>query len=223
MIQERHNNNGDCLSDETLTLWTQGLLSSSEEAKVKAHLNACGVCRDLARTLEAVVRQTSPQKNPPVPEEVSVSSRKFVTRAWEQQIARIILMVKDGLYSAAQTTGEVLLAPWLSPPVVTRADIQARPSSVVVETVYQDLRCLVESSRNDQDRHTLKASFSRSDTGQPIVPSQFILWEGDEEIESQMSSEGKVIFEDLPAGLYRLTMRLPDGRQGHLDFHLIPS
>lgn len=212
-------NNGGCLSDETLTLWTQGLLSPGEQTKVKAHLDTCDVCRDVTLTLEALKPPISERS---VPEAVSSSAREFIARTWEKQIVRIILKMKDGLYTAAQTTGEVLLAPWLPPPVLTRAP-GAGPSSVVVETVYHNLRCLVESSRTGEGRHTFKASFVVIGTDRPIEPSLFILWEGDEEIESQMSHEGKVVFEDLPEGFYRLTMTLPDGQQGHLDIHLIPS
>jgi hypothetical protein len=81
----------------------------------------------------------------------------------------------------------------------------------------------VESSRTTEGRHTLKAYFREINTDKPIERTLFVLFDDNEEIESQVSIGGKVVFEDLCPGSYRLMMNLPDGSQGHLDFHLVPS
>jgi hypothetical protein len=212
-----------CLSDELLTLWAEGLLSSSDKVKVEAHVSACAVCRELIKTIEHVKQNSRENAESSAPEELSMAARRLVKRNWETQIASILLRLTDGLYSAAETTGRVLLAPWLSPAVSMRAEEDMRQSSVVVETIYQHMRCTVESSRTTEDRHTLKASFCEINTDKPIEGTLFVLFDEREEIESQVSVGGKVVFEDLLPGSYRLMMNSPDGLQGHLDFHLIPS
>lgn len=215
--------NSECLSDEVLTLWVERLLPLNDKVNVDNHLAGCAVCREILATIEEVKRASVKRGEPFVPDQFSHSARQIIKGAWETQITSVLLRITDGFYSAVETTGRVLLAPWLQPSVSLRADEQIRPSSVVVETIYKHLRCTVESSRTMEGRHTLEATFHAVNTELPIDPTVFYLFDGNEEIESQLSLEGKVAFEDLPPGSYRLVMNLPDGSQGHLDFHLIPS
>lgn len=220
---QRQYENRDCPSDETLTLWVQGLLANDERARLESHAESCVECRDLLATLAEVKDKEAQINQLSVPQQFLSSARQIIKQAWENQIVTIFVKISQGVYTAAETTGRILYAPWLEPGMVTRAEAGTDNASVVVETVYQNMRCLIETSRTQDDRHTLRAVFTSVSTGRPIECSLFVLFEENEEIESQMSTDGKVVFEDLPPGSYRLTLTLPDRSQGHLDFHLIPS
>ncbi|MBL8012918.1 MAG: hypothetical protein JNN05_03635, partial [Candidatus Omnitrophica bacterium] len=199
MMDDRpFNQNMNCLSDETLTLWTQGLLSPQERAVVEAHAHGCAVCRELLQTLMDVNADERTEMATPRP--LIASARELIKQAWENHIGSILLRISEGAYSAAQTTGRILFAPWMEPHKVLRSDGNANPSTVVIETAYRNMRCVVESSRTPNGCHTLKAEFTTVDANQPIDPTLFILYEDNEEIESQMSSAGTVVFEDLPPG-----------------------
>lgn len=212
-----------CLADEMIAQWVRGLASADEQALIQAHLEKCPVCRELVDTALAV-EHPSPDESPhQAPEALTARARQLVGRTWETRIADIVLKITGGIYSAVETTGKVLYAPWLPLAEPLRGEGAAMPSVVVVETIYKHLRCRIETSCVRGGHHAIHASFKDLGNDAPVNRIAVILFLNEEEIESQTSSKGMVHFEDLLPGAYRLELILPDGLKGQLNFHLLPS
>lgn len=211
-----------CPTDEQLTLWAQGLLSPDEAGRVLVHAQTCAMCRELIEVLNpAELSQQSPAGV--VPEDISPSVRTIIKQLWETQIVRVLIRITDSIYSAAETTGRVIAAPWLAGEVALRSAGESHAQRVIIQADFRDIRCMVESSRVAPGMHMLKVSFNKTATGEAVDLGQVILYDDSGELESQPSVNGTAAFEDLPAGNYRMALSFAGGEQGYLEIYLVDS
>ncbi|NTV29844.1 MAG: hypothetical protein HGA80_07175 [Candidatus Omnitrophica bacterium] len=222
MTNEKHAHVNACISDEDLTIWQAGLASQEQSARIEGHLRQCVSCRELLNILEEVSAEQDRSVLNKTPAAVAERARQLVQESFIEKMLDVIVRVADGLYQAAETTGNVLVAPWLPAGAVLRGSDNISPDALVVEGEKEGLCCRLEFCRQDGGRHTVSVALRDVAADKPINGVACVLYIDGREVESQVSQGGRAVFEDLLPGNYRLELWQVPGRTPRaLTFSLV--
>jgi hypothetical protein len=209
-----------CLSDEMVECWVQNMLPAQEQAAIGRHLDQCPDCRTLVRLFREVTAGYEAEGCRTIPLALDQQVRKTVREGWEMQVMNIVIKIVSGAYSACQTTGDVLYAPWMPSTALLRAGKTTQPGSIVVEKVFGSIRCRVEVDHGPGGHHRISVVLYDLARNLPLAQTQTLLFMDEVEVESQLTVDGRCVFEDLRPGAYRCEFIVLDGTGGHLNLHL---
>lgn len=208
-----------CLSDETIACWVQGFLPSAAQEKTGQHLKSCASCRELVAVCARVAEEQKSGLSP-APAAFTQSAKDLVGAKSGQNLLDVIVSVSGQAVAAVETTGKILFAPWLPALHPLRGADQSAMNTVVIEKIYKRVHIHLEVSGGKSGSYTAALTLRRSRFGKPLPDVRVILYQDRQELESYLTREGRVSFERLTLGLYRLKILGLERKPQYLSLRL---
>lgn len=211
----------DGLSDEVMSGWIQGLLSTEDRHIVQAHVDTCALCARLLEDMEAVHVMGLDQQYADVPLSVTQAACALVSAKEDEYILKAVFTVLAGVYTAVQTEAQVILAPWLSSGVAFRGLSDNTAGLIVLEARSAWGPCRLELSQCPFGRHKVAVSFATLGALPDTDFWQAVLFCENIETECQPVIKGLIIFEDLYPGKYQIELTSSSNLKVRVLFSLI--
>lgn len=217
MKKKKHN----CPSDEIVACYVDGILPDSEKAAVDDHMLSCSSCRENITIQKEVVKLQQLQGLDFAPSYLTERAKGLVAEsAAGKGILELIIDFSEQMFEAIRTTGEVLVGP-SRPPVFSLRAGSANVSKVLfVKKVFDDIRVEVELMRSRDDLNTVNLTFKDDKTEKLVVDLRATLINDDIELESYVTQNGKVAFENIKQGKYKIDISKVDSFVGVIVLEL---
>lgn len=186
--------------EETIACYFEGRLPDKEADLVKKHLLECESCA------EAFAAAAGPEAQDvlDVPEEL-LSKVKAVMLKGSITVLEIFLKLKEKVIELLSTNGDVLVEQEWVPAVLLRSrKIKDFREEITVLRDYDDIRLEVKIGAKDRSRFNLLVSIKEKPGSQPVRDARVSLLKEDIELESYVLSSGRVSFEDISPGKYKI-------------------
>lgn len=192
-IQEAHPD------EETLACFLDNRLSREESEGIKAHLIACDSCAELI-AIQLRLKTVEPKK---VPEELLNRVKGLVKAEDKISLLEIFLRLKEKTLEIINTTGDVLLGQELVPaPILRSRQIKDFKDEVTILKDFKDIRVEVKIENRQGEAFDVKIMVKEKDTQRIIKDLRVTLLKDEVELESYLTTSGKVIFEHILLGKY---------------------
>jgi hypothetical protein len=225
MYEMTKDNNSEislCLSDETVACWVEGLLSAGDQVKGENHARVCPVCREILDVALAVAEGQKVSVSA-APGSYAKTAKALVKERWGEKIMDVVVRLTGHAFTAVETSARILSAPWLPALDPLRAVDNNPLNLIVLEKDDPRLRCRLEIGQEDTGSHSAALLIRDARRGKAIDGLRVILYQGDEELESQMTREGRVSFKNLPPVKYRIEILRLKGGAAVLSLQFVRS
>lgn len=192
-IQEAHPD------EESLACFLESRLSSEESEGIKEHLIACDSCAELI-AIQLRLKTVESQK---APEELLNRVKGLVKAEDRISLLEIFLRLKEKTLEIINTTGDVLWGEELVPaPVLRSRSIKDFKDEVTILKDFKDIRVEIKIENRQGEAFDVKIMVKEKDTQRIIKDLRVTLLKDEVELESYLTTAGKVIFEHILLGKY---------------------
>ena len=199
----------NCLSDETIAGFVEGLLTGQQTRAVERHMEDCPSCRDLVTAQRRVHRHQEKMTLAVVPADVTQSARDLMPAKDTKSVWELLIEFSEKMFESIQTTGEILLGPGMKSANALRGSVDDSVRTLVVRKTFDSFTIEITIAQDGRDTHDL---FMRVQRGaKSSVPSHLraTLSDGQDELESHPILQGKAAFKKIKPGSYRLEIADP--------------
>ncbi len=198
-----------CPSDEKIAEFVEGLLTGQQTRAVERHVEDCPSCQDLAAAQRRAQRRQEKTALSAVPPEVTQRAKDLVPQKSAEKIWNIMVEFSEKIFESIQTTGEILAGPGIKSGYALRDPVGDSTRTLVVRKALASFTVEIAITEDGRDTHNLLLHVQQGAKGS--VPSHFraTLSDGQDELESHPILRGKVAFEKIKQGSYRLEIADP--------------
>jgi len=187
--------------DELLACFMEGSLSEAESARIKRHLISCGGC---AQKISLQLK-VDPGEGINAPESLINNAKSLVSGGSGILPLEIVFKLKDNLLELINTTGDILFGQELMPALVLRSrKIKDFKDEVTILKDFKDVRVEIKLVNRQAKAFDLTVLVKEKQTQQVIKDLRITLLKEDLEIESYHTDSGRVVFENILLGRYRV-------------------
>jgi hypothetical protein len=222
MTKNKFPQNHSCLSDETAACRVAGLLPVEAKEKIERHLASCASCRELVAVCSRVAKEQNSGMSP-APAALIKSAKALIGQRAGPNLMDVVVRISGHAFAAAETTGEILFAPWLPAVNPLRGRAADAVNVLVVEKVYKRFRVRVEVSGEKSGGYAAILTLCDARSGQAVPNIRVTLYEGEQELESDVTRDGHVSFERLTARRYRFEILGLEEKPEYLSLQLTGS
>jgi len=185
--------------EEDIVCFLDNKLSKQEYEIIQAHLITCDRCAEIV----AVQLELNPSKIQEVPTQLMARVKDLVQPEQDIPALEIALRLKEKILEILNTTGDVLVGQELMPaPVLRSRKIKEFRDEITVLKDFKDIRVEVKILSQQTDVFSLNVVVIEKSTQKIMKDLRVTLIRDDLELESYLSSSGKVIFEHVLLGKY---------------------
>jgi len=192
---------GRHLEDEDFLALISSGLSSREAARLKNHVLSCEKC---AESLAVSIKLNKIQEIVP-PDELLESAWDLINKEISGRRLEIFLSVKGKLLDLLNTTGDVLSGREIIPAAIFRGRKDKSLQDVVV--IYKDfknIRVEVKIEAKEKGSFSLQVVLKEKSAQETVKDLRISLIKGELELESYLGITGRVIFEHVVLGRYKV-------------------
>ena len=199
--------------EETLVCYFEGCLTDKETEAVKRHLLECEICAEAFAVRIGIG----------VPEDLSIPD-SLIAEVKELMIGsmpvlEILLKLKDNLFDLLRTNGDVLVEQeWMPASLVRSRKIKSFKDEITILKDYDDIRLEVKIDSKGKDIFNLNVYVKEKQISRPIKDLRISLLKDDTELESYIVPSGRVRFEDIMPGKYKIEI---SGIESKMIFFLL--
>ncbi len=188
------------LDAEAMACFLENKLPAEESEQIKAHLISCAHCAEVIAVQSGLISQDSR-----VPENLVAQAKELVASKDKASVLEIFLKAKENLLEILNTTGDILLGQELIPaPLFRSRQIKEFKDEVVILKDFKDIAVEIKVE-NKQGRYFNLSVLAKNKNTQAIIKDlRVTLMQDNQELESYLSSAGKVIFEHVLLGRYKI-------------------
>jgi len=184
--------------EEALACFLEGKLGRPEADTINQHLITCPACAEIAALAASLV----PEKELAAPPELIAAAKNIIAEK-KADILEIILRAKQNLLELLQTTGDILVGQELVPaPLLRSRSIKDFKDEIIVLKDFGGLRVEIKIENKGGSIFSLAVVVKEKQTARLIKDLRVTLFQGDLELESYLTQEGKVVFEHVLLGKY---------------------
>lgn len=202
--------NADCLSEEFLAAYLDGLLIGVDKDRVEAHLSDCKECRAQGVVLNELRTELGMENIQKAPRRVTESAKQLVQRDTLGDLVEIIVeFTRDSLR---------LLWPSGSSPSFSLQPVPLRSASyspmgrtgkeavIRVRQEFEKVIAQLTLEKVDESECEITAQITDIMATEPLDKIRVSLIRNKRELASYLTEEGRVSFSNLTAGVYTLEM-----------------
>lgn len=204
--------------EETLACFLDGRLSESESVLLKEHLICCNTCSEAA-SLYLKIKNMEPID---APKELINTVKGLLNTAAKDSLLEIVLRLRETAWQVINTTGDILFGQEVIPaPVLRSRQIPDFKDEVMIFKDFKDIRVEVKIENKSNGRFNLNILIKEKQTQHTIKDLRVSLLREDVELDSYLTESGKVIFENVLFGNYRIEISTIDNKLAAilLDIH----
>jgi len=190
-------NKEKCPDMVTLSAFKDGLLPEKVRKKVLAHLLACDHCSENV-LLDASIQEIEKE----MPVSLLEKAKALVSQKEQLDILEVVVALKEKFLELLEAKVDKYILP---APLALRSPSQKEKSDEInlIKYFKQIKVCLnIKKINSEQVRVSLLLSEKKKE--KPLSSLRVSLYKQDQEIESYISQEGKVVFDGLVLGKYFL-------------------
>jgi len=185
--------------EETLVCFLENKLSGQEYERIKTHLVRCERCSEIVAT--QLKLKTIEIKE--VPGQLLARVKELVRQEDKISVLEIYLRLKEKVLEILNTTGDVLVGQELVPaPILRSRKIKDFKDEVTILKDFKDIRVEVKIENKLGQAFSLMIAVKEKATQRIMKDLRVTLIKDDLELESYLTSSGKVIFEHVLLGKY---------------------
>ncbi|MDI6605776.1 MAG: zf-HC2 domain-containing protein [Candidatus Omnitrophota bacterium] len=187
--------------EEALSCFLEGRLSAEEAEALKAHLISC---RDCSEAFSLNLKM-EPFEEKEVPQEVLTYIRGLLTCQEMGPLLEIVLQFKEKAIEILRTSGDVLFGQEVVAASLLRArKIKDFRDEVMILKDFKDLRVEIRVENKSGGVFDLRISVKHRQTQKGIKDLRVTLIREDLELESYLADSGRVSFEHILLGNYKV-------------------
>lgn len=187
--------------EETLVCFLENRLSQQDCEGIKEHLINCARCAELI----AIQMKLKSTEIKDVPQELLNRVKGLVKAEDKISILEIFLRLKEKALEILNTTGDILVGQELVPaPVLRSRSIKDFKDEVTILKDFKDIRVELKIENKQGQAFRLTVMIKEKDTQRIIKDLRVTLIQDDLELESYLTDSGRVIFEHVLLGKYRV-------------------
>lgn len=187
--------------EEILACFLDGKLSEKESMLLKEHLTSCNACS------EAVSLYLKTKNMEPIdaPQELMDTVKGLLDTSAKESLLEIVLRLRESAWQVINTTGDILFGQEVIPaPVLRSRKVPDFKDEVIIFKDFKDIRVEVRIENKNKQRFDLNILIKEKGTQLPIKDLRASLIREDVELDSYVCESGKVIFENVLFGNYRI-------------------
>jgi len=195
--------------EEDIACFLENKLSVQECEIIQAHLINCDRCAEIV----AVQLELNPGKMQEVPAQLMARVKDLVKPEQDIPALQIALRLKEKILEILNTTGDVLVGQELVPaPVLRSRKIKEFKDEITVLKDFKDIRVEVKILSQQSGVFSLTVVVIEKTTQKIIKDLRVTLIRDDLELESYLSSSGRVTFEHILLGKYTVEISTIESR-----------
>lgn len=188
-------------SEEDVACFLEGKLSSQEQERLERHFTICAQCAQ-AMAIQAKMGFSEVKH---VPEELLKYAKGLVSPEADFSVLEVFLKVKDNFLEILSTTGNILLGQEPVPaPALRSRKITEFKDEVIILKDFKDISVELKVENKQGGYFNLNVMIKKRDTQEVIKDLRVTLIKDDTELESYLGSSGKVVFEHVLLGKYKV-------------------
>lgn len=186
---------------ETLACFLEDKLSAQEKRQIQQHLIKCANCAEvLGLELKAELKGDKD-----VPAELLGRMKNLVAEQISVNILEIFIKIKEKALEVLNTTGDILVGQELMPGAVLRhKGIKDFKDEVNILKDFKDTRVEVKVENKQGGEFNLSITAKEKSSQRPFKDLRISLFKDDLEIESYHTDSGRVTFEHILLGEYKV-------------------
>ncbi|MBF0523352.1 MAG: zf-HC2 domain-containing protein [Candidatus Omnitrophica bacterium] len=211
-----------CPDDETVACYMDGLLPAKEKSSVDKHLKSCSACREAFAIHKEVAEQLKVADLEPVPKHLVEAAKNLWSEKYGVRFLDIVVTVAQDFLERARTTGEIIKGSLKSPEFAyaLRDGGEQKTTTLRVRKIFEDIRIDIEVSRTAGDNSMVSLKLKDDKTDIPLIDLRATLILDDTELESYVTQNGKVVFENIRPGVYMIQISRVDRAVGVISLEL---
>lgn len=191
---------GEHPDEESLVCFLEDKLPRPDRQVIEEHLVSCASCAEYVGS--QLKMQAGPAKE--VPAALLEKVRKMLPSDAEEGFFEILLKLKEKAIEIIRTSGDVLVGQELVPaPVLRSRRIKDFREEVVILKDIQSIRVEARLKNNNARSFDLAIAVMDKQSQKLIRDLRVTLLKGEIELESYASESERVIFRDIPPGVYK--------------------
>jgi len=185
--------------EETIACFLENKLSAQDSERIKMHLISCDSCAEVV----SVQLKLKTIETKEIPEDLLMRVKDLVSSADRLSILEIFLKLKEKALELLSTTGDVLVGQELVPaPILRSRQIKDFKDEVTILKDFQNIRIETKIENKLGQAFSLTVIVKEKDTQKIMKDLRVTLVKDDLELESYLTSSGKVTFEHVLLGKY---------------------
>ncbi len=195
--------------DELLGYFSEGLLSAQEEKEIARRIKDDPALQEEARIQQEIARRMSAEEPPPVPEQVIQKAKNLVNEPFGRNIWNLVVRFTGEACQMLKSDGI------LTDPLIAYGGGPLRGSSaknskaILIKKDFGAIGIQVEIERSPNTANRIILYAQDLQTKDPLNNLRITLLENDTELESHITSQGKILFENVHDGRYAFDISSP--------------
>jgi len=195
--------------EETLACFVEGRLGAKEAEPLKAHLISCPDCAQaLALSIEAA---GAAEKE--LPQGLMEQLKDLLPAQGSLSLLEVVLQFKDKTIEVINTTGAVLFGQELVPAALLRArQIKEFKDEIIILKDFKDISVEIRIENKSGREFDLRFLAKERQSKNTLKDLRVTLIKDGVELESYLTDSGRVVFEHVLLGKYKIEISSLDGR-----------
>ncbi|MCM8796829.1 MAG: hypothetical protein NC923_02990, partial [Candidatus Omnitrophica bacterium] len=188
--------------EETLVCFLEERLSADDIERIKKHLVECDIC---SRLIALNIRIKSVQESSEAPQALLTRIKDKLLREAKSACLEIILLLKDKVMEIINTNGDVLVGQEFMPaPILRSRSIKEFKDEITIVGDFGDISVEARIENKTGGFFDAVIITKQKDTQKFIRDVRLTLIKDNIELESYIAYSGRVKFEHIAAGKYKV-------------------
>lgn len=195
--------------EEQLACFIEHKLSEEQSRALKTHLLSCSIC---ASCVSTAIR-TKEMGQLALPQGLLEKSRQLLGLNDQASFLELILSFSQGIWQIIRGNADILLGQEFIPVSVLRSrKVNDFKERLTILKDFEQLRVEIRLRGKERKRFGLEMAIKDKKTQKPLENLRAALIKDDLELESYPCDSGRVTFDDILAGKYRIEIRSFEGK-----------
>ncbi|OGW79638.1 MAG: hypothetical protein A3G33_07555 [Omnitrophica bacterium RIFCSPLOWO2_12_FULL_44_17] len=197
---------GACLTDQDIACFLDDRLSRKQRKLICAHVVSCATCADQFKDHLLIAEDVNSSPLLEVPQELEDMAKALVSSKVKPNILDIILNFTQDAIQLVKTTGDVLKTAVPIPVLRTNGKAEAMPNQIKIAKAFKNLALEVQVEKRRHDLADISVSISEEGKRKKPAGFRISLFRGEREICSKLADKGKIKFEEVKIGQYKIVI-----------------
>lgn len=196
-------------NEEDIACFLEGKLPAQEQDRIQRHFATCTECAQ-AMAMQAKMGLSEGMS---VPEELLKYAKGLIRPQDNLSLLEVFLRVKGNILEILSTTGDILLGQELVPaPVLRSRKMSEFKDEIIISKDFKDISVELKVENKQGGYFNLSALIKNRTTQEVIKDLRVTLTKDDKELESYLSYSGRVVFEHILLGKYKVEIYSIDAK-----------
>ena len=215
---------GGCLSEQEMAGFIDNTLNKSEKQRFLTHIVSCKKCAQSLKEHYAIMQAMHKKGLLEVPGALVQKAKDLVAEEIKESVLDVVLEFKEKVIQIVNTTGDILRGPLeskLAPAYAFRT--HKKEEGVKEIRVSKDIGILivdVEVERQKPELANIVVRLTDKVSKKRATGVRVSLIKGDRELESSLTEQGKVKFEEIKLNTYKINLIKDDKQIGVINISI---